>query len=40
MNVIDARGILGRQRRRGRHGVAAMGGDDLLVRFEAPVNIG
>ncbi len=39
MDVVDTHGILGRQRRRGRHGVAAMSGDDLLVCFKAPVNM-
>lgn len=36
VDVVDAQGVLGRQRRGGRHGVAPMGGDDLLVRLEAP----
>lgn len=35
VDVVDAQGVLGRQRRRGRHGVAPVGGDDLLVRLEA-----
>lgn len=35
VDVIDALGVLGRQRRRRRHGVAPVGGDDLLVRLEA-----
>lgn len=39
VDVIDAQGVLGRQRRRGRHGVAPMGGDDLLVRLEAAGDI-
>lgn len=36
VDVVDAQGVLGRQRRGGRHGVAPVGGDDLLVRLEAP----
>jgi len=35
MDVVDPFGVLRRQGRRGRHGVAAMGGDHLLIRFEA-----
>lgn len=35
VDVVDAQGVLGRQRRRRRHGVAPVGGDDLLVRLEA-----
>lgn len=34
MDVVDALGVLGRQGGRGRHGVAAVGGDDFLVRLE------
>lgn len=33
MNLIDTHGILRRQRRRGRHGIAAMSCDDFLVCF-------
>lgn len=32
---LDALGVLRREGRGGRHGVAAMGGDDLLVRLES-----
>lgn len=39
VDVVDAQGVLGRQRRRGRHGVAAVGGDDLLVRLEAAAQV-
>lgn len=35
MHTLDARRVLLRQGRRGRHGVAPMGGNDLLVRLEA-----
>lgn len=35
VDVVDAQGVLCRQRRRRRHGIAAMGGDDLLVCLEA-----
>lgn len=35
---LDALGILRREGRGGRHGVAAMGGDDLLVRLESTEN--
>lgn len=34
---VDALGVLGRQGGRGCHGIAAVGGDDLLVRLETPV---
>lgn len=34
MDVVDALGVLGRQGGGGCHGVAAMGGDDFLVRLE------
>jgi hypothetical protein len=34
MDVINAHGILGCQRRRCCHGVAAMSGNDFLVCFE------
>lgn len=35
VDVLDAEGVLGRQGRGGRHGVAAMSGEDLLVRLES-----
>lgn len=35
VDVVDAQGVLGRQRRRRRHGVAAVGRHDLLVCLEA-----
>jgi hypothetical protein len=35
---LDALGVLRREGRGGRHGVAAMGGDDLLVRLESAAN--
>jgi hypothetical protein len=37
VDVIDALCVLRREGRCGRHGVAAMDGNDLLVRLEAPV---
>lgn len=36
MDIIDALGILRRQSSSSRHGITAMGGDNLLVRFETP----
>lgn len=39
VDVVDALGVLGRQRRRGRHGVAAVGRDDLLVCLEAAARV-
>lgn len=35
MYILDALGVLRRQGRGRRHGIAAMSGDDLLVGFEA-----
>lgn len=39
MNAVHAECILCRQSRCGRHGIAAMGGNDLLVSLEASVAI-
>lgn len=33
---VDALGVLSGQGSRGRHGIAAVGGDDLLVCLEPP----
>ena len=35
--AIAAKRVLGRQGRGGRHGVAVMSGNDLLVGLEAPI---
>lgn len=37
MDGVDALGVLGRQRRGGGHGIAAVGRDDFLVGFKATV---
>jgi len=37
VDAEHARGVLRRQRRRCRHGVAAMGGDDLLIGLKPTV---
>src|SRR3954467_13122781 len=40
MDVKNAGGVLRSQGRRGRHGIAAMGGNDFLVCFETAVSLG
>ena len=37
VNIVNPLRVLGRERRCGRHGIAAMGGDDLLVCLETAV---
>jgi hypothetical protein len=39
MNINDAHRVLGGQSGGGRHCIAAMSGNDLLVCFQAPMNL-